>query len=214
MQMKQFLYWLADVTACAAACLFRVFRMVLAGPVRWARLSRLRSLVRGVIPANTIFGGPVDALPGSCVILDAWCRLERGVYFETNWDGVIRLGCHVTVNRGTLIVADQEVSIGDHTLIGEYVSIRDSNHGMADDELKRLQPRPASAIRIGRDVWIGRGCVVLRGVRIGDGAVIAANSVVNRDVAAGTVVGGVPARLLRAQGACCQETPVSQKAKS
>jgi acetyltransferase-like isoleucine patch superfamily enzyme len=51
-------------------------------------------------------------------------------------------------------------------------------------------------VHIGRGVWIGRGAAVLAGVRIGDGAVVAANAVVTRDVAAGAVVGGVPARPL------------------
>jgi acetyltransferase-like isoleucine patch superfamily enzyme len=51
-------------------------------------------------------------------------------------------------------------------------------------------------ITIGRDVWLGANSVVLAGVTIGDGAVIAAGAVVNRDVPAGSIVGGVPARVL------------------
>ena len=52
-------------------------------------------------------------------------------------------------------------------------------------------------VTIGNDVWIGHGCLILSGVTIGDGAVVAAGAVVTRDVAPGSVVGGVPARLIK-----------------
>jgi acetyltransferase-like isoleucine patch superfamily enzyme len=61
-----------------------------------------------------------------------------------------------------------------------------------------VQPGPA---KIGRDVWIGANAVILGGVTIGDGAVIAAGAVVNRDVEAGAVVAGVPAREVRRRAA-------------
>jgi acetyltransferase-like isoleucine patch superfamily enzyme len=54
-------------------------------------------------------------------------------------------------------------------------------------------------VTIGRDVWVGAGCVILPGVTIGDGAVLAAGSVVTKDVPAGAVVGGVPAKVIKAR---------------
>jgi acetyltransferase-like isoleucine patch superfamily enzyme len=68
---------------------------------------------------------------------------------------------------------------------------------------------------VGRNVWIGRGACVLAGVRLGDHAIVAANAVVTRDVAAATLVGGVPARCLRRPGAAAALTsalmhPVAQ----
>jgi acetyltransferase-like isoleucine patch superfamily enzyme len=81
-------------------------------------------------------------------------------------------------------------------MIGEYASVRDANHRRGAGPL-RESGHTCAAITIGRQVWIGRGAAVLAGVHIGDGAVVAANAVVTRDVPAGAVVGGVPARPLQ-----------------
>ena len=67
----------------------------------------------------------------------------------------------------------------------------------ADDEAAFFAWRRERAVTVGHDVWIGHGATVLPGVRVGDGAVIGAGAVVSRDVAPYTVVGGVPARLIR-----------------
>ena len=89
------------------------------------------------------------------------------------------------------------VTIGNDCLIGEYVSIRDADHGTEPGTPMRSQAHASAPIVIGDDVWIARGAVILKGVTIGSGAVVAANSVVNRDVEPNSIVGGVPARLLR-----------------
>jgi acetyltransferase-like isoleucine patch superfamily enzyme len=79
-------------------------------------------------------------------------------------------------------------------MIGEYTSIRDANHGFTSAGPLREAPHSAEPIWIGSNVWIGRGVTILPGARIGDRAVVGANAVVTQDVAAGTVVAGVPAR--------------------
>jgi acetyltransferase-like isoleucine patch superfamily enzyme len=162
------------------------------------RLVRLRSLTAGRIPVNTQFDGPVIAQPRTRLFLGPHCRLGPGAYFETSDAGRIDIGSHVTINRGCVFVSYARIAIGDDTLIGEYVSIRDANHGTDDTDTPiRLQPHTSSPIIIGRDVWIGRGSCILKGVTIGDGAVIAANSVVTKDVAPRDIVAGAPARLIR-----------------
>jgi phosphonate metabolism protein (transferase hexapeptide repeat family) len=111
------------------------------------------------------------------------------------------------------LVADAE--IGRFCAIAAHVRIGAPNHPMDrasqhrftycpeyyfDDAVRDAEffgARRAARALIGNDVWIGHGVIVLPGVKVGDGAVLAAGAVVNRDVAPYTVVGGVPARKLR-----------------
>jgi acetyltransferase-like isoleucine patch superfamily enzyme len=90
------------------------------------------------------------------------------------------------------------VEIGESTLVSMQCTILSSNHAIPPvGTLIRDTPDELLPTKIGRDVWIGANAVILGGVTIGDGAVIAAGAVVNRDVGEGAVVAGVPARLFR-----------------
>ena len=122
-------------------------------------------------------------------------RLGRDLELETH-GGVIVIGRNVRVNRGCTIAARRSVKIGDDTMIGEFCSIRDANHGFAPGEPIRTQAHRARRIQIGSDVWIGRGVCVLPGAVIEDGAVIGANSVVTGRVPAGCIAVGAPARVM------------------
>jgi len=185
---------LADGLAHALAFAVNCAQVVMRPAARLWCLTVLRAQTHGEIPVSTQFDGRVTASGTGSVRLGASCRLGRGVQLDTSDKGEITLGQHVRINTGSLIAAACSVSIGDHTLIGEYVSIRDANHGTAHDMLIRSQPLESSRILIGRDVWIGRGCCILKGVEIGDGAVIGANSVVTHDVKPGTICVGAPLR--------------------
>lgn len=102
----------------------------------------------------------------------------------------LRLGSGF-LNTGSLVVCTTEISIGEMCLFGEQVIIR-------DDDSHGIDHRPQRApITIGDKVWVGMRAMILKGVTIGDGAVVAAGSVVTRDVPAGALVGGVPARVIR-----------------
>ena len=80
-------------------------------------------------------------------------------------------------------------------LIGEFCSIRDSDHGIGASQLIRQQPMETRPLFIGNDVWIGRGVAVLKGTEfIGDGAVIGANAVVKSAVPENTIAVGIPAK--------------------
>lgn len=158
-------------------------------------LAGLRMRCSGKIPASTQFDGPVELLGTGRLVLGEYCRLGRGVVFETQGNGEIVIGSNVRINAGTIVVSHGNVTIGNDTLIGEYVSIRDANHGVqADAGLMRLQGHTIAPISIGSDVWIGRGTCLLKGVVIDSGAVIGANSVVVRSVKAGTTAAGAPAQ--------------------
>lgn len=195
---------LADGLAHLLAALIRLLRRPAGGLARLWRLASLRARSRGHVPVSTQFDGPVRAVGGGTLRLGERCRLGPGVLFDTAESGAITLGARVRVNAGTVIAGALGVAIGDDTLIGEYVSIRDANHGLAPGALIRTQAQDRAAIRIGSDVWIGRGCCILKGVTIGAGAVVGANSVVTGDLEAGAVYAGAPARKV---GSRRRETP-------
>lgn len=114
----------------------------------------------------------------------------------------LRLGRHVGINAGAWINARGGIEIGDDTIIGPFTVIHSANHRFDDLVTPvRLQGYELAEVRIGRDVWIGAHVTVLPGVTIGDGAVVGAGAVVTKDVPAGAIVGGVPARVIGERGA-------------
>lgn len=111
----------------------------------------------------------------------------------THEGGHLEIGDRVFVNYGCSISAHTHVSIGDGCLIGQYSIIMDCDYHAPGDGAGHGNSRP---IVIEDGVWIGARSIVLKGVRIGRGAIVAAGTVVTKDVPPGAKVGGVPARLL------------------
>lgn len=111
------------------------------------------------------------------------------------------LGDRASLNIGVFIGGNTSVVIGRDVLIGEYVSIRDSNHGIDDLTLPiNRQPMVSRPVTIGNNAWIGRGVCVLPGSVIHDGCVVGANAVVNGTLPADTIAVGAPARVVRNRG--------------
>jgi len=161
---------------------------------RFAHEVRARALLRGPIAPGVQFVGPVTVEGDGKVRIGAGTRIGRRVFFETYGEAYIEIGERVTINDGVTLVAYEGIVIGDHTMIGEYTSIRDANHGSAPGIPVHDQPHVAAGIAIGEDVWIGRGVFVGKGVTLGAGAIIGANSVVTRDIEAGAIAVGAPCR--------------------
>ena len=104
------------------------------------------------------------------------------------------MGKQVFINCGCHFQDQGGVYIGDGALIGSQVVLATINHGMSPDQRSDNLPAP---IHIGKRAWIGSHATILPGVTIGDGAIVAAGAVVTKDVPVNTVVGGVPAKVIR-----------------
>ena len=118
-----------------------------------------------------------------------------------NFPENVRLGNNLIFNRNVSITARSKVSIGNNVLFGPNVVINDSNHLFIDkDKPITQQGHTAKEIIIEDDVWIASNSVILKGVHIGKGAVVAAGSVVTKDVEPYTVVAGAPARKIKNRG--------------
>lgn len=114
--------------------------------------------------------------------------------FYTDCGKNITVGKGVFLNSGCRFQDQGGIVIEDGALIGHNVVLATLNHGLDPEERHDLFPAP---IHIGKNVWIGANATVLSGVTIGENAVIAAGAVVTKDVPANTVVGGVPAKVIR-----------------
>ena len=165
---------------------------------RWKLLRRGLRLDRSCYLGPGVSLGPdhLTTMSGLVEVGDS-CELNQGVELNP-WGGSIRIAQHVWLGPYVVIYGHGGVEIGEQTLISMHCTILSSNHAVpAIGQLIRNTADELLPTKIGRDVWIGANAVILGGVTIGDGAVVAAGAVVTKDVEPGTVVAGVPARLVR-----------------
>jgi acetyltransferase-like isoleucine patch superfamily enzyme len=130
-------------------------------------------------------------------------KIGKGVIIKShvhlcpcNNNAVLSVGDRTTIGFYTLIYASEEIRIGDDCQIAPFVHIVDSDHGIDRNLPINQQENNSLPVYIGSDVWIGTHAVILKGVTIGDGAVVAAGSVVREDVLPYTIVGGMPAKVI------------------
>lgn len=112
--------------------------------------------------------------------------------------GTIELGSGVSLNQYVVINGEGGVKIGNDVMIAAFCSIFAANHKIdrTDIPMRQQGMTTKGGIVIEDDVWLGTHCVVLDGVRIGTGSVIAAGAVVNKDVAPYSIIGGVPGKII------------------
>jgi acetyltransferase-like isoleucine patch superfamily enzyme len=111
---------------------------------------------------------------------------------------VVSIGDRCVIGRGSHIIGHWSIELGDDIQTGPYVYITDQNHGYEDPELPvGLQPTNEGAVKIGSGSWLGANVVILPGTHLGRNCVVAAGAVVRGTFPDHTVVGGVPAKVLR-----------------
>jgi acetyltransferase-like isoleucine patch superfamily enzyme len=138
-----------------------------------------------------VFVSELAAVDAEELALGDRSYIAAGAYLT----GTVRVGRDCSVNPYTVVRGD--VTLGDGVRMGAHTSLLGFNHSMEPGTEVFRQPLTSRGIRVGDDVWIGSHVVVLDGVQVGDHSVLAAGAVVTKDVPAGAIVGGNPARLLR-----------------
>lgn len=106
-------------------------------------------------------------------------------------DGVMKIGNNVFMNQNVSVTCMESVDIGDGCIIANNVVIVDHDHDFVNGGFV------SAPVKLENDVWIGANATVLKGVTIGEGAIVAAGSVVNKDVPAHTMVAGAPAKVIK-----------------
>jgi acetyltransferase-like isoleucine patch superfamily enzyme len=113
-------------------------------------------------------------------------------------EGTVEIGEKTVIGQECTISAYQRVRIGEQCVIADRAMFIDFDHGVVEVERPiRVQGIYKRDVEVGSNVWIGYGACVLRGVRVGDNAIVGTNSVVTRDVPANAVVAGIPAKIIR-----------------
>ena len=134
-----------------------------------------------------------------CLLEQLWGRevpKTIGMFppFHTDCGKNTVVGEHVFINMGCKFQDQGGITIEDGALIGHNVVLATLNHNLNPAERQSMNYAP---IHIGKNVWIGANATVLAGVTIGDGAVVAAGAVVTKNVEPNTIVGGVPAKVIK-----------------
>ena len=129
--------------------------------------------------------------------LGRWVWVGRGTKIRCH-EGEVSIGEKTVMGEECTISAYQHVSIGAQCIVADRVMLIDFDHNVAEIERPiRVQGIYKRDVRVGNNVWIGYGAQILRGVTVGDNAIIGASAVVSKDVPANAVVAGVPARVIR-----------------
>ena len=144
-------------------------------------------------------GNVLESLEDGRLELGAQTLLEPNCWITIAEGGSVTVGEGCFLNVGTMIAAQNEVTIGDHTMFANSCFISDAAHGYDRDDIPVTWQGFTSKgpTRIGSNCWFGVNCVINTGVTIGDHAVIGANSVVTKDIPAGVIAAGVPAKVIR-----------------
>jgi acetyltransferase-like isoleucine patch superfamily enzyme len=154
---------------------------------------------RMVLDGMLFLGGGVQLQIGrrARVHFGRWVWIGHGTKIRCH-EGEVRIGDKTVLGQECTISAYQHVSIGEQCIVADRVMMIDFDHNVAEVERPiRTQGIYKREVRVGNNVWIGYGAQILRGVSVGDNAIVGASAVVTKDVPANAVVAGTPARVIR-----------------
>lgn len=183
------------------------------------------AMVKGVKGKRLMLGRGVQFFHASKIKLGAWVKIDDYCYLSALGSGELRIGNNSGIGAFSRIIVSTSfnnigshihigdnvgigeyaylgggggLSIGNDCIVGQYFSCHPENHHYDSTELPiRLQGVSRKGIKIGANCWIGSKVTVLDGVTIGDNCVIAAGAVITKSMPANSVIGGVPAKVLK-----------------
>ena len=149
------------------------------------------------MPRNT---RPSESQKREQILKNLLAEIGENCYIEpplhANWGKYTHFGNNVYANFNLTLVDDTDIFVGDNVMFGPNVIIATAGHPV-DPPLREKVAQFNIPVRIGKNVWIGAGAIVLPGVTIGDHSVIGAGSVVTKDIPPNVVAVGNPCRVLR-----------------
>ncbi len=162
--------------------------------IEWGRWNKLEDYVY----ISALGKGKVSL--GDNVGIGAFSRLIISTSFD-NLGSFIKIGNNVGIGEFAYLGGAGGLEIGDDCIVGQYLSCHPENHNYSDSkELIRHQGTNRKGIKIGKNCWIGSKVTVLDGVQIGDNCIIAAGAVVTKSMPANSIIGGVPAKVIKKRG--------------
>jgi acetyltransferase-like isoleucine patch superfamily enzyme len=167
-------------------------------PWRRARI-RLHMIRRRAFIRFPIHGNVLEALDDGRLTIGEHTLVEPGCWLTVGERGRLAIGSGSFLNMGCMVAVERSVTIGDHVMLANGCFVSDADHRFDDPELPVTWQgfTTKGPTSIGSNCWLGANCVVTSGVTIGERCVVGANSVVTRDLPAGVVAVGAPARVVR-----------------
>ena len=166
----------------------------------WNRLAIHREFMkRGAFVRWPVQGNVLEAFREGRLEVGAGTLFEPNVWIACPGDARVRIGAGSFLNMGVMIAAQELVEIGDHCMFANGCFVSDGSHRFDDPD----KPVPWQGFtskgptRVGDNTWCGANVVITTGVTVGERCVIAANSVVTRDVPPSSIAAGAPAKVVK-----------------
>lgn len=135
---------------------------------------------------------------GGVLIFDKNVTVKENSIIYVKKNAKITFGQDSSTGHHTEISANNYIEIGNDVIMGAYTYITDSNHGYKDKNIPiRKEDMEIGSVKIGSNVWLGRGVMVLKDSVIGDNSIVAAGSVVTKKFIENKILGGVPAKVIK-----------------
>jgi len=153
----------------------------------------------GAYIRHPVEGEVLEGLDSGRLDIGQGTLLEPGCWVTMAPEARITIGSGTFLNRNVMLAAHERITIGDHVMFANGCFIGDASHRFDDPDLPITWQGFTSKgpVTIGSNCWFGVNCVVTSGVTIGDRCVIGSNSVVTRDLPAGVIAAGSPAKVIR-----------------